>query len=83
MVEEPERDAVRDVEREPRRPPARPAGHGLAEDRDVRVVATEDPLVERLLQRPDGGCRGPRDGGSRPARHAAVGPWESGVIAES
>ena len=39
------------------RPPASPPRDRLAEQRDVRVVAAEDPPVERLLGRPDEGRR--------------------------
>jgi hypothetical protein len=46
--------AVDGVNRESRCSPARPARHCLAQQRDIRVVAPEQPLVERLLQTPDG-----------------------------
>ena len=49
LVDELEDGAVRDVQREAERAPARSTGDGLAEDRDVRVVAAEEPPIERLL----------------------------------
>ena len=51
-----------------RRPPV-PPRDGLAEQRDVRVVAAEDPLVERLLRRPDGSRS--RSGRCCPPPHCA------------
>jgi hypothetical protein len=57
---EPEERSVRDVYREPGPPPVASARQGLAEDRDVRVVATEELPVDGLLGGPDGGGRGPR-----------------------
>jgi len=62
LVREPEEGAVCDVNAEPDEPPAAPPGHELAEDGDVRVVVTDDPHVERLLDRPHGGRNGPGDG---------------------
>ena len=46
--------AVDRVQREARRPPARPARDPLAKHGDVRVVAAEQALVERLGEAPDG-----------------------------
>ncbi len=59
---EPEERAVPDVHRKPERAPAAAPRDGLAEHGDVRVVAAKQPLVERLLQRPDrgGGTTGER-----------------------
>jgi len=56
--------AVQRVHGEAHGTPARPARHPLAEQRDVRVVTTEDTLVDRLEQSPDrrrgrAGCGGP------------------------
>jgi endonuclease VIII len=48
---EPEERAVRGMEQEARGPPVLRV-HCLAEERHVRVVAAEDPPVERLLRRP-------------------------------
>ncbi len=50
---EAERRAVDRVDSQSRGAPPPAARHRLAEHRDVRVVAAEDPLVERLLRRPD------------------------------
>ena len=68
---EPESRAVRRMEREPDRAPARTARHPLAQDGDVRVVAAEDLLVERLLAGPhERGC-GAGDGLAAGARLTA------------
>jgi len=45
-----ERRSVGGVHRESDRPPATSSRHGLAEQCDVRVVAAEEPPVERLEQ---------------------------------
>ncbi len=50
---EPEGSAVQRVDRQPGEQPV-PAGDGLAEQGDVRVVAAEEPAVERLERGPDG-----------------------------
>ena len=55
-----ERRAVQRVEGEPRRAPVPAARHSFAEHGDVRVVATKNPLIDRLEQSPDrrrGGAR--------------------------
>src|SRR6476646_7183835 len=49
---EPEGDAVADMYREARLPPTRATGDELAKQGDVGVVVAEDPLVDRLLERP-------------------------------
>jgi hypothetical protein len=68
VVRETEQHAVGHMERRPREPPAAPSRDRLPEDRDVRVVAAEDPAVDGLLQRPDGGgdATGPGIPGSAP-----------------
>ena len=48
--------AVRNMDCKPDGRPLVAAGDGLAEQLDVRVVDVENPLVERLLGRPDGRC---------------------------
>jgi hypothetical protein len=49
-----ERRAVQRMKGEPRRTPMPAARHRLAQQRDVRVVAVEDALVDRLEKPPDG-----------------------------
>jgi hypothetical protein len=76
VVGQPEQNPVHDVDYEPCSPPPLTRGHGLAEDRDVRVVAPENPLVEVLLERPDHGRHGTREGRPRsavPGRHPLAG----------
>ena len=68
---ESERRAVRGVERESERTPRRSARKGLAEKRDVRVVAAEDPAVERLQQPPRGRRGGSGKGGAAAQRQFA------------
>jgi len=58
LVDEPEDGAVRGMQREAGETPARPARDRLAEERDVGVVAAQQPLVERLREPPDGRRRG-------------------------
>jgi hypothetical protein len=60
-VDRPEQRAVRHVQRQADRRPLAPARDELAEQLDVVVAGTEDPLVERLLRRPYG--RGRATGG--------------------
>jgi hypothetical protein len=55
-----ERRAVQRVQGEPSSTPVPAARHSFAEQGDVRVVATENPLIDRLEQSPD-----PRGGGTR------------------
>src|SRR6185312_8451409 len=55
VEDEPEDSAVRGVDREPGGAPARAARHGLSEQRHVRVVVAQQPLVERLGETPDDG----------------------------
>ena len=62
VVRKAEQHAVGHVERRPREPPAAPSRDRLPEDRDVGVVAAEDPAVDGLLQRPDGGGNTTRPG---------------------
>src|SRR5262245_47871505 len=58
VVDEPESRPVRDVNDEPGRPPEPAARERLAEYGYVRVVAANEPSVERLLHGPCGrGCR--------------------------
>jgi hypothetical protein len=59
---EPEHGPVADVDREAGRPPAWAARGELPQQRDVRVVVAERSLVDRLLECPDGGGRGPGGG---------------------
>ena len=66
---QPEEGAVRDVDRETRRPPVPAGGHCLAEDRDVRVVAAEEPSVEGFLERPHRRGSGARNGRPRAPGH--------------
>jgi endonuclease VIII len=59
-----ERGAVQRVQGEPRSTPVPTARHSFAEHGDVRVLATEDPLIDRLEQCPNrrrgcARCRGP------------------------
>ena len=56
VVRKPEEGAVQEVGGEADAAPARLARHCLAENGDVRVVAAEESLVERLLSGPDSGC---------------------------
>ena len=51
-VDEAEDRPVERMEREPGRTPAAASRHGLPEDRDVRVVAAEKPLVDGLQGAP-------------------------------
>ena len=60
---ETEQRAVRGVHDESER--ATPA----AQEQHVRVVAAEDPLIERLLQSPDGRCEGTGGSGTDARRH--------------
>ncbi len=60
VEDEPEDRAVGDMDGEAQPPPVGAAREELAEERDVRVVVPDDPLVNRLLQRPDGGRDGSR-----------------------
>jgi hypothetical protein len=67
---EAEERAVERVECESERTPAGTAHHGLAEDRDVRVVAAEETLVDGLESAPDGRCDRAGRGRMEPAlRH--------------
>lgn len=63
---QPEDGSVRDVDGEPDPPPARAAREELADERDIGVVMPDDSRVDRLLQRPDGGCDGTCGGRSGP-----------------
>ena len=56
-----EHGAVRHVDRQPGGRPAGAARDELAEQLDVVVIGPEDPLVERLLGRPDRGRRSARE----------------------
>lgn len=49
------------MERKTRRIPALAADRGSAEELDVVIAASEDELVERLLDCPDGSCDSPAD----------------------
>jgi hypothetical protein len=69
LVGEAEDGAVRGVQRKAREPPVRPPRHRLAQQRDVRVVAVQQPLVERLRQAPRRGRRGARECGAQTAVH--------------
>ena len=61
-VDRAERRAVARVQREPGERPLVAAGHELAEQLDVVVVALEGALVERLLGRPHHRGHAARDG---------------------
>ena len=50
-MREPEDRTVEDMGREPCGAPTRTARQCLAENRDVRVVAAEEPLVRAILER--------------------------------
>jgi hypothetical protein len=66
---EPEEHAVGDVDGESGAIPAGAALHALSENRNVRVVACKDPLVQRLLQSPEGRCCGAGGGGPETSAH--------------
>lgn len=53
---EAEHGTVLGMDRETERSPRGPSREGFPEDRDVRVVVTEKPHVDRLEQAPDHGC---------------------------
>jgi hypothetical protein len=55
VVREPEERAVHGVHRDTERQPSRPTGERLAQEGDIRVVAAEEPLVDRLQRAPDRG----------------------------
>ena len=66
VVDEAEQSAVDEMYREPGTPPAPAAGHCLAENRNIGVVAPKRTAVERLLKRPNRRRRDARRGGPRP-----------------
>jgi hypothetical protein len=69
-----EERAVADMDREPCRPPVGTARQSLAENGDIRVVAPQKPLVDRLLKRPDERSDGTSSGASQAPAHVCVLP---------
>src|SRR5206468_5869600 len=65
--------AVLEMDRQSDRPPGPAAGERLAEQLDIVVLDTEDPLVERHLSCPDAACdcagKGPPDRAGTVDRH--------------
>ena len=72
-IDEPEDRTVHEMECKSRRPPSSPTDSDLPEHRHVGVVATEYPLVKRLLNRPDSGPSGPREHTPQPGASAPRG----------
>ena len=69
-IHEPEGRAVHEMECKSRRPPSSPTDSDLPKHSHVGVVATDYPLVERLLNRPDSGPSGPREHTPQPGAPA-------------